>query len=200
LADTVELGALWAAIPRTHRLPAGAWLPSWRPTIEIVADSTPSKDGGDIHVLLMSLSGNPHLTGDEVLADALLRYPTLPPDTRAAIRQSEKPLPGGWIADAVWHPGQATLDTVAPIVEMGDSRCLIPLLPNQTEQLSPLMLWWTMLFGLSVLARYEPGLWGEALDVSRDQHAVPLEALLEHALIVMPGLVYESLLALDSTT
>lgn len=149
-------------------------------------------------MLLMSMGGNPHLTADEVLADALTRYPTLPEHIRVSVRRSKSPLPGGWMADARWDPRDAPLGTVAPPVAMtAGEHHLIPLLPGQDEQLSPLMLWWALLFGLSIFARYEPGVWRQALNVAGDRHAVPLEAILEKALDVIPSLVYEPLLALE---
>ena len=199
ITGSVELGAIWAAIPNTHRLPEGSWLPSWRRALDVHMESTLVEDGDDIHVLLMSMGGNPHLTADEVLADALTRYPTLPEDVRVSVRRSESALPpGGWMADAWWDSRDAPLISVAPPVAMTAGEChLIPLLPGQDEQLSPLMLWWALLFGLSIFARYEPGVWRQALDVANDPHAVPLEAILEKALDVIPALVYEPLLALE---
>ena len=199
LTGSVELGALWAATPDTHRLPEGTWLPSWRPALDILVEPAQAEDRDDIHVLLLSMGGNPHLTADEVLADASKRYPTLAPGTRVAVRPKKSLPPGGWIVDAWWNRNETSLDAVAPPVAMAaDAHRVIPLLPDQAEQLSPLMLWWVLLFGLSIFARYEPGLWGQALDVSRDVHAVPLEALLEKALDLMPSLVYEPLLALET--
>lgn len=200
LTGSVELGAVWAATPNTHRLPEGTWLPSWRRALDVSVEPRRAEDGGDIHVLLMSMGGNPLLTADEVLADASTRYPTLAPGTRVAARRSKSLPPGEWIADAWWNPDEASLEAVAPLVEMTTGgHQIIPLLPDQAEQLSPLMLWWVLLFGLSIFARYEPGLWGRALDVSRDVHAVPLEALLDKALDLMPRLVYEPLLALETS-
>jgi len=57
------------------------------------------------------------------------------------------------------------------------------------------MTWWVLLFGLSIFARYHPQLWARALDVDGSQHAVPLEGLLDNALLAVPALVYDALLA-----
>lgn len=196
LTGTTDLGAVWAAIPNTHRLPEGAWLPSWRRALDVVPEPQRDEDRDRVHVLLVSMGGNPLVTAHEALAEAKARYPSLPSGAQFSLR-SERPEAGGWVADAWWDPGEATLAQVAQSASLfGDSRCLIPLLPDQTEQLSPLLLWFILLFGLSIYARYEPGLWGQALEVSRDVRAVPLEALLEKALDVMPRLVYEPLMAL----
>lgn len=72
-------------------------------------------------------------------------------------------------------------------------RVLVPTLPGHTELLAPLMTWWTLLFGLSVFARYHPGLWFQALNVDRSTSAVPLEAVLDRALEALPRLVGQKL-------
>jgi hypothetical protein len=59
--------------------------------------------------------------------------------------------------------------------------------------LSPLMLWWVLLFGLSSVARYDPELWVAALDVNRSKQAVPIEAALAEALIALPELILAAL-------
>jgi len=46
---------------------------------------------------------------------------------------------------------------------------------------SPLMLWWALLYGLSILARYEPAVWTSALDLEQSPLAVGLEQVLRVA-------------------
>jgi hypothetical protein len=65
---------------------------------------------------------------------------------------------------------------------------------NQSDYLSPLVLWWSTLFGLSTFARYESELWLSALDVDKSELAVPLEELLDVAMSSVPALVLEELL------
>jgi hypothetical protein len=55
------------------------------------------------------------------------------------------------------------------------------------------MLWWVLLFALSSVARYDPELWIAALDVNQSQQAVPIEAALAEALIVLPELILAAL-------
>jgi hypothetical protein len=88
---------------------------------------------------------------------------------------------------------QAVLDVVAPKIYGGHERALIPALPGQPQTLSPLMLWWLLLFGLSIVARYHPAPWAAALDVARSKEAVPLEHVLVQAGDRLPSLVYEAL-------
>jgi YaaC-like Protein len=61
--------------------------------------------------------------------------------------------------------------------------------------LSSLLTWWALLFGLSMLARYEPAGWAKVLDVESSELAVPLGQLLETALERVPELVIEALSA-----
>ena len=57
------------------------------------------------------------------------------------------------------------------------------------------MTWWAVLLALSSLARYEPGLWREALDVDGSASAVALQALLEEGQRRVPELLLEALTA-----
>jgi hypothetical protein len=69
---------------------------------------------------------------------------------------------------------------------------LVPGVGDESDRLSPLLLWWALLFGLSLLARYQPAEWRKALDLDRSQYADPLTALLDEALGVVPDLLYEA--------
>jgi len=60
--------------------------------------------------------------------------------------------------------------------------------------LSSLMAWWALLFGLSMVARYEPAGWVSALRYDESELAAPLERLLEIGLDRVPELVLEALL------
>ena len=55
------------------------------------------------------------------------------------------------------------------------------------------MLWWVLLFGLSMVARYDPELWIAELDVNRSENAVPIETVLDEALTAVPELVLYAL-------
>ena len=55
------------------------------------------------------------------------------------------------------------------------------------------MLWWALLYGLSILARYEPEQWIDALDINRCDLAVPIEAALDEALRVVPECIRDAL-------
>ncbi|SHN14533.1 YaaC family protein [Streptomyces yunnanensis] len=58
---------------------------------------------------------------------------------------------------------------------------------------TPLMSWWLILYSFSMLARYQPRKWSEALDVDKSPNAAALEYALDIALEVIPHLVLEGL-------
>jgi hypothetical protein len=83
------------------------------------------------------------------------------------------------------------LEEIAPY-QSGDARVLLPHLGGK-DLLSPLMLWWLLLYGMSIVACYEPELWVSELDVNRSLRAVPIEAALDVALEALPELILEAL-------
>ena len=195
LRHGAELGALWAALPGTYRVPPGSWQPEWRSALTV--DTGLLSRGGDadkLALLVSNLGGNPHVRGFDVFANG--RYPTLPADTKAAMRGGREIEAGSWVAD-IEIPATSNrddlLDEIAPQLYAGQDRALIPTLPGESGVLTPLMLWWALLFGLSIVARYHPGPWTRALAVEGSKHAVPLEALLVKALELLPVLVYEAI-------
>jgi hypothetical protein len=82
---------------------------------------------------------------------------------------------------------------MAPKIYDSNERALVPCLPDEDEALSPLMLWWTLLFAFSIFARYHPAIWTKALSVEQSTQAVPLEAILEKAVELVPILVFEAI-------
>jgi len=61
------------------------------------------------------------------------------------------------------------------------------------QELHPLLIWWAVLYTLSMLARYHPESWARAIDVDRSGWAVPLEHLLDQAVDALPEVVFEAL-------
>jgi hypothetical protein len=194
LHGSVEIGALWTALPGTHQVPEDAWQKSWRVALPILdeTDHRAVKLGLTV-VRAMSFSGNPHLTEIEAL-DA--RYPFLPETAKVQSLPGNSDMdPGNWGVTILWKTEQP-LETVAPPDPSvpNESKSLLPTLPDQDAVLNPLMTWWILLFGLSVFARYEPELWIEALNVNQSPLAVPLESILQQALVAVPGLLHHELL------
>jgi YaaC-like Protein len=57
-----------------------------------------------------------------------------------------------------------------------------------SDPLHPLTIWWSVLFALSMLARYEPDAWADLTDVNMSDAANAIEHLLDATLDVVPEL------------
>lgn len=68
-----------------------------------------------------------------------------------------------------------------------------PSLDGGDRAVHPLLVWWAILFRLSMLARYEPQAWDRLTDVNGSPDAVPLEHLLDTALASVPELIFHEL-------
>jgi hypothetical protein len=97
--------------------------------------------------------------------------------------------PGNWMADIEWPSEAAAVDDVLTERE-GSRRWLPPALAPGHEPQPRLVLWWILLFGLSIVARYEPDAWSGSLTAERSRLAVPLEAMLDGAHEAVPQLVH----------
>ncbi|MFI1176630.1 YaaC family protein [Streptomyces melanogenes] len=76
------------------------------------------------------------------------------------------------------------------------SRYFLPVLGSMRRELHPLMAWWAVLYALSMLARYQPAVWGTLISVDASRHAVPavpIERLLERAINHLPVLVADAI-------
>ena len=70
---------------------------------------------------------------------------------------------------------------------------VLPYAPNSEKVLHPLMVWWQVLYALSMLTRYEPARWTKMIDVDSSGHAVAIEYVLDTALAAVPDLLDEAL-------
>ncbi|MEU0839521.1 YaaC family protein [Streptomyces sp. NPDC005962] len=77
-------------------------------------------------------------------------------------------------------------------------RYFLPALPPMKQELHPLMAWWAVLYSLSMLARYEPAVWGMLISVDNSQYAVPIERLLERAINHLPALIADTIAEVSS--
>lgn len=57
----------------------------------------------------------------------------------------------------------------------------------------PLMVWWVVLYALSMLTRYEPAKWTKMIDVNRSEQATAIEFVLDTALDAVPDLLDEAI-------
>lgn len=61
------------------------------------------------------------------------------------------------------------------------------------KSVHPLIIWLSILFALSMIARYHPEQWVRLLDIDSSEHAPMLEDILQRANVVCPGLVLNTL-------
>jgi hypothetical protein len=85
-------------------------------------------------------------------------------------------------------------DDIAPEYRYVGERWLLPGLGSNLVAPAPLMVWWALLYGFSMLARYEPRLWVKSLDLNASPVAVLIQDALDEALVAVPHLVAEALL------
>jgi hypothetical protein len=193
LPSRVQLGAVWAAIPGTPRLPRESWRSDWRTCLSVSDVHDPTLRGrGTFQVLAIEepsdiLAGHFEDVGTP-------RYPGLPEGAKIALHRAGVGELRYAKAFLTWSDRSIRLKDIGSAGYGSTShRVLRPLLPGQLELSSPLVLWWTLLCGLAILARYEPAAWQAALRVDESQLAISLEWVMETALREMPGLVYRAL-------
>jgi hypothetical protein len=73
-----------------------------------------------------------------------------------------------------------------------DYRWLRPKIGSATP--TPLMTWWGVLFAFSMLARYHPVAWTDALDLDRSATGVVVGEAMDEAAGAVPHLVLEAIL------
>jgi hypothetical protein len=188
----VELGAAWVANPNSPRVSLHRWRPDWR--LALLAQERQRGQGSPAGVQgIRAFPFCDPLAATSDHADSVAaggRYPSIPESATTTIQQVENDGERSWRAVIDWPECADSIDSVAP--EIDGLRYLIPSLPGQTQMLSPLMLWWVLLFGFSIYARYHPELWVRSLDVDSDADAVGVERILEAALDHVPGIVYSA--------
>ena len=87
------------------------------------------------------------------------------------------------------HPGptrghQIQRPRVTPL--LGTSSYAFPESASGAVTPHPLLVWWSVLFALSMLARYEPERWYKHISVASSPEAVPIENLLNLAMSSVP--------------
>jgi hypothetical protein len=212
LSSAVEVGAIWAAIPDLMApLPQLPDLPvTWLRPLRAV----PFEEDATFPVQLpfeLLVSGLPDGLAAEAAQAFLDQYPTARdgvawlPDGFLRDPLTERPMihrrgPDGrpWMSFK-WpnvrldvDARQRRLDEIAPDYRRLGRRFIVPPL-GPAGHLSPLMLWWALLYSLSTIARYDPELWVAALDVNASELAVPIEAALDIALEAIPDLILDAL-------
>jgi hypothetical protein len=218
--DTATIGALWASLPELFNLQPTSPDADPRPLRLVPENPGPENlhlqtDPGHVYATVVGFSG----TADELVRHLAECYPTsgdpklCQPQGLPYVQQHTVCGYGflfRWDADAPDINGHiGTLDRLAPAdsqhVPTDGPWLVFP--PSDGFQprwlrpsvggaaLSSLLSWWTLLFGLSMLARYEPAVWTTALDYDSSDLAAPLDAVLATGLARIPELVLATLTA-----
>jgi hypothetical protein len=201
----MELGAMVAALPDID-VPLGrAAVQQWPGPLKLVFemevdDSALASLRRDI---VGRVVGTVSSTPQQLVAE-LARYPAAAqavPDSydhqgidRLVLRSAG---PDGLAADIAWPappnklPVTAAMDAIAPRYWTGE-RVLLPDV-GEAGGMRPIAIWAALLYALSMLARYEPAAWRQALDADRSTIAATLEATIDAAAQAVPQLVLEAL-------
>jgi hypothetical protein len=200
LKARVQLGALMASIPELapHVPPSGD--DRWRHPIEILPVE---HDGPGAHWRNATWESYRLVFGERVetaaaLEEVLLYYPEIKGRWKAPYGGRDM-LPLFWHADGHSHLESILLDDGGKgpsgiVASYREAYFLSPAVVSDDPPPCPLMTWWLITFGLSMLARYHPRLWVDALDIDASSEAVLLERCMEEALAVLPELVESAII------
>jgi hypothetical protein len=214
LTSPTRLGELWQSLPEQGGAPLSgensplALLVSFSELELPIGSNTADRVLAYVRPLPAHLSRN-DLTLAEALA-FLAPYPTLmqpaPPVELASV--DPRGDDGTWLLGLRWDLPQRTSDyetayaRLRQLVRMYGPQMerprpmrgwAIPAVGGNSRPMHPLLTWWAMLFSMSMLARYQPSTWMGMLNVDRSGDAVPLEMLLQSALSIVPGLLYDEM-------
>lgn len=196
LSTGADLTEVWNSIPESTAFPLGP-MPRHHP-LTIVEQSDPRPDwqgdwGGPLAVFVLGIP----LGQIEDAENYSRRYPELWPNGE------------GWLPRAIGPSGEVVIERLrghmrgsqsAPIgVDYLGRKLSLPAVGDNRGPLHPILSWWAVLFGLSMLARYEPAAWVKMIDVDQNREAVAVEHLLDSAAAVVPQLTVEAMRQISLT-
>jgi hypothetical protein len=192
------LGELWASIPSVADLLPD---PSRPRPLRAVTEENSTSHMFVVHSVRAHLVGIDLESAEEVRT-LLSGYPMA---AGAVLEAAQSICP--WYEYTDWGEGlrvmwpgeitnigeyRATVDYLMPFDPASDARWLHPAAGG--VHATPIVAWWMLLFGLSMLARYEPAGWATALDLDRSLVAAALRELLDRALGAVPEVVFSALM------
>lgn len=192
LSGSVSLANVWGALPDLVETPAPTAIA--RPLyIEHVEDEYPMSAVATPLRAAIVFPPNIDADGHEKM---LASYPAVS-NVQLTTESRETFMGHGRV---IWWPGRLNpkerFHRIRELVAIDESTrggWLVPGVGEAQELLSPLLLWWVLLFGFSMLARYEPRRWRALLDVDTSAWAVPVESALDIGIEVLPRLVLSAL-------
>lgn len=212
LPDETPLGDLWCLLPDAERFP----LPGQGLTRLIAVgrqDSTIMR-GSRTMAILANLPSHlsqakpdgetpPDWTAERTQLEAYLaQYPSL--SDAAFMSQPGQPVGLQWHdADSLSvrvRLGEATTyqeesrDIASRTHEWCGISLAYPAVGGSALSAHPLLLWWSVLFALSQLARYEPKAWARRTAIASSSDASAIENLLGRALVTLPELIHRTIM------
>lgn len=197
--ETMKLGALWMALPEVCRLIADMpGIDRWPEAllIEVPEDMTSPLFRFD-RVAAQAIS---HRYPEGGLVNELDKYPYSEETTIQEVpgaglsvtwSRSGPGLNVFWPTETHDLSGRLnTLDRIVPTAP-GGGRWWRPRVGGAA--MNDLMMWWALLFGLSMLARYEPAGWNAMLDLDRAPVSSHLVRMMDAAVDALPWLVLQAL-------
>ncbi len=144
-------------------------------------------------ILPKALGSTPMLTVHDYLAHypALRGWDTVERQPSAAVWPEEgQPLTLYW--EAIAEQGMKGLDG-RRVRYRGQTYLAMPTIGRALKPVHPLMAWWAVLFGLSMLARYQPDRWTAMINIDQNPKAIAIEFLLDEALAAVPELIDQAI-------
>ena len=191
---SVPLPDLWHAIPEGAAVPLDAaweYVPLRVNLDEIADNSYVGKVMFRVHGLPDRFFPQIGFLPDTDLTAFLEHFPSLAGYTDADYLSPDKALFLRWNTS---HQGLPTLDdALDKVTPYLSGHYVMPAVGTQPAPMHPLMVWWAVVYALSMLARYQPDRWAAAIDVDRSAFAVAIEHLLDQALTVLPALLYTAI-------
>jgi hypothetical protein len=200
-SDPSTVGQIWSANPDL----ADVRLPSSRDPVAvwIGINATTHDPAVPLHVVIHQVSGLSGTGESDILQLLRTSYPTvadtLPPDSRHFDGNPPPPL-------IIEGNGKANLHRSLPLngrnpTELIDQKTmwrenntwLIPKIGGSDAVPHVLVLWWALLFGLSMRDRYEPEGWTTDLDPDKNGDAVTLEIMLDKSMAECPELIVDTI-------
>jgi hypothetical protein len=95
-----------------------------------------------------------------------------------------------------WEMPDAEADASHPLGKLvdisygGEGGVFLPAVGGNTEAMHEVVLWWLILYGFSMLARYYPDAWLRVLDTDKSELAVPIDHLFSVARSELASMVF----------
>lgn len=217
LGTSTRVGDLWPLLHETNRHPLPGCAeerslsvtfdrttrPTGIPSVRVQELPGRFADVGQENRQLMSGLGADYVAQADALDRFLARYPTLSQRERFTIAGQPvglQPSGNGTCSVVFKWPeltnggleDKAPLGTSVGILCRGSLR-VYPSLDGSNRAVHPLVIWWALMFRLSILARYEPEAWDHITDINESEDAVPTEHLLRSAMSSVPELIFNVL-------